>query len=65
MKIQCGGLNGLRDVVDPEAPAPNVHQLVRAAVERYGELGDLPYTEIIQGVAAWKGRRRRPAESDT
>lgn len=64
MKIQCGGLNGLRDVFDPDAPAPNVQQLVRMAIERHGELGELPYTEIIKGVAAWKGRRRRPeAES--
>ena len=62
MKIQCGGLNGLRDVVDPDAPAPNVHQLVRTAAERYGDLAALPYTEIIKGVAAWKGRRRRPTE---
>ncbi len=62
MKIQCGGLNGLRDVVDPGAVAPNVHHLVRLAQERFGELADLPYTEIIKGVAAWKGRRRHDAK---
>lgn len=58
MKIQCGGLNGLRDLLDADAVAPNVQHLVRLAQERHGELADLPFTEIVKGVAAWKGRRR-------
>lgn len=58
MKIQCGGLNGLRDLLDAAAVAPNVQHLVRLAQERHGELADLPFTEIVKGVAAWKGRRR-------
>lgn len=62
MKIQCGGLNGLRNVVDPDAVAPNVQHLVRLAQERFGELGELPFTEIVKGVAAWTGRRRYGAK---
>lgn len=58
MKIQCGGLNGLRDLLDADAVAPNVQHLVRLAQERHGELADLPFTEIVKGVSAWKGRRR-------
>jgi hypothetical protein len=65
MKIQCGGLNGLRDVVDPDAVAPNVQHLVRQAQEQFGDLAELPFTEIVKGVAAWKGRRRRPPESES
>ncbi len=65
MKIQCGGLNGLRDVVDADAVAPNVQHLVRLAQEQFGELAELPFTEIVKGVAAWKGRRRRPPESES
>lgn len=53
MKIQCGGLNGLRDLLDPGALAPSVHRLVRLATESYGELAALPFTEIVKGVAAW------------
>jgi hypothetical protein len=60
MKIQCGGLAGLRDVLDPEAPAPNVHQLVRKAQAEYGALDALPFSRIVQGVARWQGRRRVP-----
>ncbi|WIM05452.1 MAG: hypothetical protein OHM77_12315 [Candidatus Nitricoxidivorans perseverans] len=58
MKIQCGGLAGLQQVLDPDAPAPDVHRLVRAARERFGNLAELPFSRIVQGVAAWRGRRR-------
>ncbi len=58
MRIQCGGLDGLKQVLDPEAPAPDVHRLVCVARERHGELNELPFSEIVKGVAAWQGRRR-------
>ena len=57
MKIQCGGLNGLRDTVDPGAVAPSVHRLVRLAKEQFGELDALPFSEIVKGIAAWSPRR--------
>lgn len=58
MKIQCGGLDGLKALLDSAALAPNVRRLVRLAGARYGELGALPFSEVVQGVAAWKLRRR-------
>ena len=60
MKIQCGGLDGLKALLDADALVPNVRRLVRLAGERYGELDALPFSEIVQGVAAWKARRRHP-----
>ena len=60
MKIQCGGLDGLRDLLDAAALVPNVRRLVCLAEERYGDLGELPFSEIVQGMAAWKARRRYP-----
>lgn len=60
MKIQCGGLDGLKALLDPAALAPNVRRLVRLAQECYGELGELPFSQVVQGVAAWKPRRRHP-----
>lgn len=57
MRIQCGGLDGLKTLLDPEALAPNARRLVRLAQERCGDLGELPFSEIVQGMAAWKGRR--------
>jgi len=59
MRIQCGGLNGLLQVLDPDAPAPDVHRLICAARERHGDLESLPFSEIVKGVAAWQGRHHR------
>lgn len=58
MKIQCGGLLGMKSVFDPDALAPNVRRLLRLACEQHGELEALPFSEIVKGVAAWKPRRR-------
>jgi hypothetical protein len=62
MKIQCGGLDGLKALLDADAVAPDVRRLVRLAQERYGDLDALPFSEIVQGVAAWKARRRHGGE---
>jgi len=65
MKIQCGGLNGLKEVLDPAAPAPDVQRLVRKAQAEYGSLEALPFSRIVQGVSHWQGRRRsHPHEPD-
>lgn len=58
MKIQCGGLNGLKQAVEPQAHAADVHRLVRIASEREGGLEALPFSQIVQGVAAWYRQRR-------
>lgn len=60
MKLQCGGLRGLQRVLLETVPAepPEAHALIELAQERYGRLEEAPYSRIIQGVAAWTGRRR-------
>jgi len=58
MKIQCGGLQGLQQVLDAEAPAPDVRRLVLLAREKFGELAALPFSEIVKGVAAFQLRKR-------
>ena len=58
-RIHGGGLTGLRDLLDPQAPAPNVHQLLRNAISIYAELSQLPFATIIQRIAAWKMPGRR------
>jgi len=56
MKLQCGGLKGLTQVLDPN-PA-DVHRLVAASQERWGSLHELPWVDIVRAVATWQGRRR-------
>ena len=58
MRIQCGGLGGLKDLLDGEAPAPSVRRLVMLARQQPGGLEGLPYSRVVQGVAAWKIRKR-------
>jgi hypothetical protein len=58
MRIQCGGLQGLRQAIDPEATTPDVRRLVLKGRERFGELTALPFSEIVQGVAAFQLRKR-------
>jgi hypothetical protein len=57
MKLQCGGLAGLRTAV--EADDADVHALVVAAQRRFGSLADLPWQDIVRAVTAWQSRRRR------
>ena len=57
-QLQCGGLEGLRAALDAGAPAPDVRRLLRQARERYGELDQLPFAEVVKGVAAWPSGRR-------
>jgi hypothetical protein len=58
MKIQCGGLHGLRDALEPQVPEVDVAGLVRRAQAEFGTLDALPFSRIIQGVSHWQGRRR-------
>jgi len=58
MKIQCGGLTGLKDLLDPAAHAPDVLRLVRLAQAEFGALESLPFSRIVQGVAHWQIRKR-------
>jgi hypothetical protein len=59
MKIQCGGLQGMQQALEPEAPVPHVRRLVLKGRERFGELAALPFSEIVKGVAAFQLRKRR------
>lgn len=63
MKVQCGGLVGLRDLLDPEAPAPDVLKLIRLAQAEYENFDALPFSRIVQGVAHWQIRKRHQPKS--
>ena len=63
MKVQCGGLVGLKDLIDPDAHAPDVLKLVKRAQAEFGALDKLPFSRIVQGVAHWQIRKRRPPDA--
>ena len=62
IKAQCGGLIGLRDVLAGEdvesGGLDDINDMVTAAVEHYGDLESLPYTEVVRGVVHYQARRR-------
>ena len=62
LRLQCGGLEGLRRCVNPDEA--DVHRLVARAQAKHGGLADLPWPDIVVAVMAWRGRRphlRHPA----
>ncbi len=63
MRVQCGGLIGLWNAVQPEtavAGVENILQLVSEAQARFGGLEELPFREIVKAISAYQ-LRHRPA----
>jgi len=62
MKVQVGGLRGLKMALNPQAPLPvaidDIYSTIEAAKARFGHLRDLPFQIIIQQIAAFEGRKR-------
>lgn len=56
VRLECGGLRGLAYAVGASGPG-DVHALLTAADERWDDLADLPWADIVDRVAAWHGRR--------
>ena len=59
MKVQCGGLHGLQQVLDAAEGVVDVAELVAASRQKFGSLEELPYSRIIQSVAAFQVRKPR------
>lgn len=62
MKIQVGGLRGIRAALEPHVPADtpidDVHGLLCRAREAFGGLTTLPFSAIMREVAAYQVKRR-------
>ncbi len=62
IRVQMGGLAGLQRVVQPDIQptrVEDIHALVQVAQASFESLDKLPFSDIIQAVAAYQGRRRR------
>ena len=62
VKIQTGGLLGLRSIVESEQlqeqSIDNIFELVQQAIAKYGDLDSLPYDEIARKIVQFKGKTR-------
>jgi hypothetical protein len=57
MRIQCGGLKGLQQIVDGATEVESVDALVESAIGRWQELEQIPYSEVVHAATqCYKGR---------
>jgi hypothetical protein len=63
IKVQTGGLFGIRRLLgaelDDNTAIADISALLRSAIERFGDLEKLPYTEIARNIVQFEGRARR------
>jgi len=66
IRVQAGGLAGLAKLLENDAGSQlgdsvvdDINRIIASAIEKYGSLEQLPYSEIIQSVVQFQGRRRR------
>lgn len=58
MRVQCGGLLGLQNVLNGETEVEDVDALLDDVLQRWGDLSDIPYSEVIHAAAlCYKGRK--------
>jgi hypothetical protein len=57
MRMQCGGLKGLQVTLDGSEEVADVDALLERAIQRYGDLTNFPYSQIVQKANMYyKGR---------
>ena len=61
LKVQCGGLRGLRLALELEAVVEidDISDLVAQAQERFDGLDKLPFSEIVRSIAHFEARRKK------
>lgn len=66
IKVQAGGLRGLRAVLEREPPkgsgVEDVAGLTETALSRFGAIERLPFEQIVQHIVRFEGRNRRSAK---
>jgi hypothetical protein len=59
MRVQIGGMRGLNKLLNGnDTQAPDVDAILQAAIQRWGSLEQLPFSEIMPSIAAYKGKTR-------
>lgn len=58
LRLQCGGLAALHQVLD-DGGQRDAHRAVVRAQERFGSLTDLPWAELVAALVAWQPPRRQ------
>jgi hypothetical protein len=57
MRVQCGGLKGLQHTLNGDTEVDDVDELLGRALRQWGEIEDIPYSDVVHAAAtAYKGR---------
>jgi hypothetical protein len=63
MKVQCGGLLGLSSVLEPQPlntrKIENIYAIVTQTFEKFEQLENLPYGEIVKFITHYEPRKRQ------
>ena len=61
LRVQAGGIVGVAKLIttDVDDSVDNISAVLTQAINKFGSLDNLPYSDIIQSVEQFQGRRRR------
>ncbi|NWG88064.1 MAG: hypothetical protein HXY26_11250 [Hydrogenophilaceae bacterium] len=59
IRAQCGGVLGLKAVLDDGSDMADIHGLLTDGIARFGGIEQLPYSEIMRAVVHYQPRKRR------
>jgi hypothetical protein len=59
IRAQCGGVLGLKVVLDDGSDMADIHGLLAEGIARFGGVEQLPYSEIMRAVVHYEPRKRR------
>lgn len=63
IRVQAGGVKGLAKLIDTDDAGvetiDDINAVLNAVNDKFGSLSNLPYSEIIQSIEQFQGRRRR------
>lgn len=65
IRVQNGGLVGLRKLIDPAAdtsPVADVSELVQQVIAKYRSIASIPYASVMQSVMAWQARPKHRSD---
>jgi len=57
MKLKCGGLQAIQELLNKPADENDVHQLIEDVLAKYSKLTELPFPEIMRVVSEYRLRR--------
>ncbi|MDM8564665.1 hypothetical protein QUF74_03335 [Candidatus Halobeggiatoa sp. HSG11] len=59
MQLQCGGLLGIRDVLELTGEVINIYALIKQSLSEFQNLENLPYQNIVGTIIHYKARKQR------